>query len=57
MYFLYVDGSGQTKIKRSLENNGFYILSGVSVHEKNWKTLESNLTSLKEELLPQLDPT
>lgn len=57
MYFLYVDGSGQTKIKRSLKDNGFYILSGVCVHEKNWKTLESNLTSLKEELLPQLDPT
>jgi len=56
MYFLYVDGSGQTKIKRSLDNNGLYVLSGVCIHERNWKTLEENLSSLKEELFPQLKP-
>ena len=56
MYFLYVDGSGQTTIKRSKQNNGLYILGGVIVHEKDWKPVEEKLVEVKQELLPELDP-
>ena len=56
MYFLYVDGSGQTTIKRSRHDNGLYILSGVIVHERDWKVVENNLTRLKEKIFPELDP-
>lgn len=56
MYFMYVDGSGQTKIKRSSNENGFYVLSGIIVHERNWKEIENSLQSLKRELFPQHNP-
>ena len=56
MYFLYVDGSGQTKIKRNSQNNGLYILGGVLVHEKDWKSIEEKLGDLKRELFPRLQP-
>lgn len=57
MYFLYVDSSGQTAIKRTRQNNGFYILSGVIVHEKNWRKVEESITAIKQEMFPELDPT
>ena len=56
MYFLYVDGSGQTKIRRSSQNNGLYILSGVLVHEKDWKFIEKKMSDVKRELFPRLQP-
>ena len=56
MYFLYVDGSGQTAIKHSSDNNGLYILSGVIVHERDWKKIENDLNTLKKEIFPELDP-
>ena len=56
MYFLYVDSSGQTKIKRRQSNNGLYILSGVIVHERDWKGVESGITAIKREIFPELDP-
>lgn len=55
MYFLYVDESGQTKIKQKSHNN-WYILSGVLVHEKDWKSIESELDKAKQELLPNIHP-
>ncbi len=33
-----------------------YILSGIIVHERDWKTIENNLTRLKEKIFPGLDP-
>ena len=56
MYFMYVDGSGQTKIKRSSNENGFYVLSGIIVHERDWKEIENSLQSLKRELFSQHNP-
>jgi len=56
MYFLYADGSGQTKINKRSSINGWYILSGVIVHERNWKIIEEKLTELKKEIFPQLLP-
>ena len=56
MYFLYVDGSGQTKIKRDRQNNGWYILSGVIVHEGDWRDIEKNLAEVKKEAFPEQDP-
>ena len=56
MFFLYVDGSGQTKIKKKSSDNSLYILSGVVLHERNWKIIEEHLSALKQELFPQLVP-
>lgn len=56
MYFLYVDESGQTAIKQSSQDNGWYILSGVLVHEKDWKYIENRLDKAKQELLPKIPP-
>ena len=53
VYFLYVDESGQTAIKRS---GNLFILSGVLVHEKDWKSIEKKLDEAKQELLPKLHP-
>ena len=52
MYFLYVDGSGQTTIKCKRRNNGLYVLSGVIVHERNWKIVEENLAAVKQDIFP-----
>ena len=57
MYFLYVDGSGQTKIKKNHQNNGLYILSGILVHEKDWKNIEKSLDAVKQKIFPELSPT
>ena len=54
MYFLLVDGSGQTKIKYSGQDNGPYILSRVLVHEKDWKSIEKRLEEAKQELFPKI---
>lgn len=56
MYFLYVDGSGQTKIRRNIQDNGMYILSGVLVHEKDWRSVEKRLADVKRDLFPRLRP-
>ena len=56
MYFLYVDGSGQTKIKPNRQNNGWYILSGVIVHEGDWRDIEKNLAEVKKEAFPEQNP-
>ena len=56
MYFLFLDGSGQTKIKHSSQDNGMYVLSGVLVHEKDWKSIEKRLDEAKQELLPKIPP-
>ncbi len=53
VYFLYVDESGQTTIKRS---GNLFILSGVLVHEKDWKSIEKKLGKAKQELLPKIRP-
>lgn len=57
MFFLYVDGSGDTQIKRKEKNNGFYVLGGVIVHERDWKNVEAKITDLKQEIFPDLEPT
>ena len=56
VYFMYVDGSGQTKIKRNSQNNGLYILSGVLVHEKDWRSVEKRLADVKRDIFPQIRP-
>ena len=56
MYFLYVDGSGQAKIKRDRQNNGWYILSGVIVHEGDWRDIEKKITAVKKEVFPRSNP-
>ena len=57
MYFLFVDGSGNTRIKHNVDGNGFYVLGGVIVHEKDWRIVEGKITKLKKELLPKLEPS
>ena len=56
MYFLYVDSSGQTKIRRNIHDNGLYILSGVLVHERDWRSVEKRLADVKRDLFPRLRP-
>jgi len=56
MFFLYVDGSGNTQIKHKKENNGFYVHGGVIVHERDWKIIETRVTELKKEIFPDLEP-
>ena len=56
MFFLYVDGSGQPMIKEKNSHNGWYILSGIVVHERNWRIIEERVSALKRELFPQLIP-
>lgn len=56
MYYLCVDGSGQTKIKHSNQNNGLYVLSGVLVHEKDRGSVEKRLVDAKQNLLPEFCP-
>ena len=56
MYFMYVDASGQTKIKRSRDNNGLYVLSGLIAHEREWKIIEDSLSKVKQELFPKHSP-
>ena len=52
-----MDGSGNTRIKHKVGGNGFYILGGVIVHEKDWRSVEAKITKLKKELFPNLDPS
>jgi len=56
MFFLYADASGHPKVYPD-RDNGFYILSGLIVHEKNWQTIENRLTKLKIGLFPEKDPS
>ena len=56
VYFLYADESGQTHIKRSKQDNGLYILSGVLVHEKDRKSVEKSLDEAKQEMFPNFRP-
>ena len=56
VYFLYVDSSGQTKIRRNSQDNGLYILSGVLVHENDWRSVEKRLSDVKKDLFPKLSP-
>ncbi len=56
MFFLYVDSSGQTKMNRNSHDSKLYILSGVIVPEKDWKTIEENITTLKKKIFPDLNP-
>ena len=56
MYYLCVDGSGQTKIKHSSQNNGLYVLSGVLVHEEDWRYVEKRLVDVKQDLFPGFLP-
>lgn len=56
MYFLYVDGSGQTKIRRNSQDSGLYILSGVLVHERDKKSIVERIDNMKRELLPMFCP-
>ena len=56
MFFLYVDGSGNTRIKRRVKNNGFYVLGEVIVHERDWKSIETKIKILKEKTFPDFEP-
>ena len=56
VYYLYVDGSGQTKIKHSSQNNGLYVLSGVLVHERDRGSVEKSLVDAKRSLFPGFRP-
>ena len=56
VYYLCADGSGQTKIKHSSQNNGLYVLSGVLVHEKDRGSVEKRLVDAKRNLLPGFRP-
>ena len=53
---MYVDSSGQTKIKHNSRNNGLYILSGVLVHEKDWRSVEKRLADVKHKPFPMIQP-
>lgn len=55
MYFLYADSSGQTRIKSS-RRNGPYITVGVIVHEKDRRSIEDRIATMKRGLFPELDP-
>ena len=56
MYYLCVDGSGQTKIKQNTQDNGLYVLSGVLIHEKDWESIEKMIVDVKENLFPGFHP-
>lgn len=56
MFFLYIDGSGNTRIKKKNPNNGFYVLSGIIVHERDWNKVEEDLSELKKKIFPNLEP-
>ena len=56
VYFLYADGSGQTKIRRNSQDSGLYILSGVLVHERDWRSIEKRLADAKRDLFPGIEP-
>lgn len=56
MYYLCADGSGQTTIKNSIQDNGLYVLSGVLVHEKDWRSVEKRLVDVKRSLFPGFRP-
>lgn len=55
MYFLYADSSGHTKIKHDRHDNP-YITAGVIVHEKDHRSTESRIATVKREMLPWLNP-
>lgn len=56
MYLLYVDGSGHTRIKHNRQDNGLYVLSGIIIHEDDWKEVDKAVASVKKQLFPDLDP-
>ena len=53
VYILYVDESGQAATKRS---GNLFILSGVLIHEKDWKSIENKVSKVKQELFPDIYP-
>ena len=55
MYLLYADSSGRTGIRQD-EHNGLYITVGVIVHEKDRRSIENKISSMKREMFPELDP-
>lgn len=58
MYFLYADSSGRTEIKQGghILHDSLYITVGVIVHEKDWKSIANNISEMKREVIPELDP-
>ena len=56
MYFLCVDESGQAKINSNTTDDSLYILSGVLVHEKDWRSVQKQLVDVKQDLFPESNP-
>lgn len=56
MYYMYVDESGNPKIKPGSTDERYYVLSGVVVHEKDWRCVERGVTDVKKKMFPKLDP-
>ena len=56
MYYLCTDASGQTTLKNSIRDNGLYVLGGVVVHEKDWRSVEKRLADVKRDLFPGVRP-
>ena len=52
MYVMFADGSGSGKAAAPSRDPGFYVLSGVVVHESNLLRLQAETDHLKQSLFP-----
>lgn len=52
---MYVDESGHAKTRPG-SGDGHYILCGMIVHEKDWRTLEDGIMDMKRGIFPEMDP-
>lgn len=53
---MFADGSGSGRAADPLRDPGFYILSGVVVHESNLQRLQNDIARLKQSLFPDIMP-
>lgn len=56
MYLAYVDESGHAKAGPGKGDDRYYILSGVIVHEDDWKAIEDGMGDVKRRIFPLRDP-
>lgn len=56
MYVMFADGSGSGKAAAPSRDPGFYVLSGVVVHESHLQRLQDDIADLKQSLFPGVKP-
>jgi len=57
MYLFYLDASGNSSLsQRSINNEPYFVLTGLGLHNSLWSNVHDAVLNLKEEFFPDIDP-